>query len=141
MHVVPGAYGLCPFYIIVGYVHAAGIGDLSIDDDDLPVVTVEDVVQPGKCHGLELMDFNSLFTDGFQTAFPHWPVVAGISEAVEDRSHFNAFLCLCGQTAYQFLVDGVIAEVEVFQVNTRPCLIYCFKQVVELLLSSREQGD
>ena len=105
------------------------------------MVTVEEVVQPWELHWLELIDFNALFTDCLQMPFLHRTVVACIAETVEDGPHLNAFLCLCSQMAYQFLVDGVVAEVEIFQVNARACLVNCLEQVVELLLSGRQQGD
>ena len=100
VHIVPRPYHLRTFYIIVGHIHAARVGDLPVDDDDLAVVTVEEVVQPWELHRLELIDFNALFTDCLQMPFLHRTVVACIAETVEDSPHFNAILCLCGQMAY-----------------------------------------
>ncbi len=50
MHVVPGTHNLCTFDVIVGHVHTACIGYLSVDDNNLAVVTVEDGMNPGKLH-------------------------------------------------------------------------------------------
>lgn len=59
VHVSPTAYDLCTFYIIVGHVHSAGISDVTIDDNDFPMVAMKHVINPGKTNRIELIDFDS----------------------------------------------------------------------------------
>ena len=61
VHVSPTAYDLCAFYIIVGHVHSPGISDVTIDDNDFPMVAMKHVINPGKTNRIELIDFDSAF--------------------------------------------------------------------------------
>ncbi len=63
VHIVPFAHHLRAFYIIVGYVHAACIGYLTVDDYDFPVVTVETACTQGNFRGLYSVNLDAVGTD------------------------------------------------------------------------------
>ena len=63
VHIVPFAHHLRTFYIIVGYVHAACIGNLTVDDYDFPVVTVENGMHPRKLQGFVFINLDTVGTD------------------------------------------------------------------------------
>ena len=46
-----------------------------------------------------------------------------------------------GKNVEEQACDGVVAEVEVFEVDAALCLPECLKHVVELFLSAHQQGD
>ena len=75
MHIVPFAHHLRTFYIIVGYVHAACIGNLTVDDYDFPVVTVENGMHPWELQGLVFVDFDAVGTDFLEMPFSQRLVV------------------------------------------------------------------
>ena len=69
VHIVPFAYHLRTFYIIVGYVHAACIGNLTVDDYDFPVVTVENGMHPRKLQGFVFINLDTVGTDFLEMSF------------------------------------------------------------------------
>ena len=75
VHIVPFAYHLRTFYIIVGNVHAAGIGYLSVDDYDFAVVAVENGMYPWELQGLVFEDFDAVGTDFLEMPFSQRLVV------------------------------------------------------------------
>ena len=75
VHIVPFAYHLRTFYIIVGNVHAAGIGYLSVDDYDFAVVAVENGMHPWELQGLVFEDFDAVGTDFLEMPFSQRLVV------------------------------------------------------------------
>ena len=59
MHVAPFAHLFCTLDVVVGHVHSACIGNLSVNDDDFAVVAVPHMVDPRKSHWVELVYFDS----------------------------------------------------------------------------------
>ena len=62
VHVMPFAYYFCTIDIIVGNVHTSCIGNLSINDHDFTVITVEDGMYPWKLNRLVFIYFNAIGT-------------------------------------------------------------------------------
>ena len=60
VHVAPRAHLLRAIDVVVGDVHATGIGNLSVDDDDFAMVAAEDVVNPWEVQRVELIDLDAL---------------------------------------------------------------------------------
>ena len=96
VHVAPSAHLLRSFYIIVGNVHPSRVCHLAVDYDNLSVVAVEHMVNPGKAQWVELVDFNAMFSEFHQMFLLQRTVVGVISEAVEQSTHLHSllsFLC------------------------------------------------
>ena len=69
VHVVPGTHNLCSLDVIVGHVHTACIGYLSVDDNNLAVVAVEDGVNPGKLHWFVFINLYAVGTNLLDVSF------------------------------------------------------------------------
>ena len=65
MHVAPFSYLFGSLDVVVGNVHAARIGYLSVNDDNLTVVASEDVVNPRESDGGVFHDVDAIVTEGF----------------------------------------------------------------------------
>ena len=138
MHVVPFADHFRTFYIIVGYVHAARIGYLSVDDHNLAVVTIEDRIDPRELHRLVLVDFDASLTDALDMFLQERLVVGGIAETIEEGTYLHAFLDLLAEEVEEKTSDAVVSEVKVFEMHTTLSLSNRLKQVVKLLLSAHQ---
>ena len=68
-------------------------------------------------------------------------VVGVIAEAVEKGSYLHTLFCLFGQYAEEKAGDGVVAEIEIFQVDATAGLPYGGKHVVEFFLPVHKQHD
>ena len=141
MHVVPRAHLLSAFDIVVGHIHAPGIGYLAVDDNNLAVVTTPNVIEPREPYRVELIDFYPTRTDAVNVPLPHRLVVGDIAKAVEEEPDLNPLLDLGHEMADEHAVDGVIAKVEILHVDRAPSLVNGFEQVVELLLTIHQQRD
>ena len=61
VHISPRTHLFRAFDIIVRNVHSSSIGDLPIDDDDFPVITAENMVDPWEADRVELINLNAFF--------------------------------------------------------------------------------
>ena len=60
MHIAPFAYLLCSYNVIVGHIHTAGIGYVSIYHHNLAVIARPDMVDPGKAYWVKLVDVDAV---------------------------------------------------------------------------------
>ena len=139
VHIVPLANLGQAVQVIIGHVHAAGIACLPVDDHDFAVVAVHDVVDVGKGDGVELDDFDASLADGLEVLVAQRLVVRPVAEGVEHGAHFHSLGSFLGQQVEKGVSDGVVAEVEVFQVDMVARLADGAEQVGELLLSAHQQ--
>ena len=82
VHIVPFAYYLSTFYIIVSYVHTACVGYLPVDDNDFTVITVEDCMNPWKLQGLIFINLYAVGTDFLEMSLSQRLVVGRVSETI-----------------------------------------------------------
>ena len=75
VHVMPFAYYFCTIDIIVGNVHTSCIGNLTVDDYDFPVVTVENGMHPRKLQGFVFINLDTVGTDFLEMSFSQRLVV------------------------------------------------------------------
>ena len=141
VHVVPGAHLRRAVDVVVGHVHAAGVGYLAVDDYYLAVVAGKGMIDPGEAYGVERVNLDAAAADVAQVALEQRAVVAAVAESVEEGAHFHSLGRLAGQQVEEHRGDGVVAEVEVFEVHRRACLADGGKKIVEFLLPGGEQGD
>ena len=141
VHVAPRAHLLRAIDVVVGNVHATGIGNLSVDDDDFAVVAAEDVVNPREVQRVELVDLDALAAQFADMAVLQRSVVGGVAESIVECSHLYALCRLLGQQVEEQHGDGVVAEVEILQVDAAARFADGLEHVVELLLSADEQSD
>ena len=139
MHVAPLAHLLGAVDIVVGHVHAAGVGYLSVDDHDLAVVAWPDVVDPREADGVELPDVDAVFAQRADVVLQQGLVVGVVAEAVEHCPDLDALASFLTQEVEEHGGDAVVAEVEVFKVDAMAGLAYGLEHVVELLLSGHEE--
>lgn len=66
VHVAPFTHLLGAYKVVVGHVHTSRIAYLPVDDHNLTVVAGPDVVHPRKTDGVELVDLDAVFVEGFQ---------------------------------------------------------------------------
>ena len=141
VHIAPFTHLFRTFYIVVCHVHAARIGYLSVNDHYLAVVPSIDMVQPREADGRVFHNVDAVLAQGFQVVLLQRLVVGVIAEAVEHGTHLHAFFGFLPQQVEQQHGDGVVAEIEVFQVDAALGLTDGTEHVVELLLSGQKQGD
>ena len=82
VHIVPFSYNLRTFDIVIGYVHTARIGYLSVDDNDFTVITVEDCMYPWKLQGLIFINLYAVGTDFLEMSLSQRLVVGRVSETI-----------------------------------------------------------
>ena len=102
------------------------------------MVAVGGVIEPGEGDGVELYNFNTLFANGFQVFLLQRPVVRQVAESIEKCAHFHTFFYLLGQQAKEGTGDGVVAEVEVLQMNVVACASDSFEQIGELVFAAHQ---
>lgn len=95
----------------------------------------------GNRTGVELVDLYALFADTLDMLFLQRLVVRCVAETVEEGTHLDSFFSLLRQQVEEHVGNGVVAEVEIFQVDAAFRLTYCGEHVVELLLSAHQQGN
>ncbi len=139
VHVAPFSHLFRAVDIIVGHVHSARVGYASVDDDNLAVVAEEDVVDPWEAYRVELVDVDTGPSEAVDVLTAQRLVVRVVAETVEQGSHFHALGRLHTQKVEQLGRNGVVAEVEVFEVNAAAGLPDGFEHVVKLGLSGGEQ--
>jgi hypothetical protein len=129
----------CFVYVVVGHVHAAGVGHVAVDDYNLPVVACEHVVYPREAYRVELVYLYAFLPELFNVLFLKRPVVGVVAETVEQRPHLDPLLGLLPQYGEQFGGYRVVAEVEVLKVDAAFGLPDGFEHVVKLLLPRHQQ--
>ena len=99
------------------------------------MVASEEVVGVGELHGIELVELDALLAAVADVLFLQRLAVRHVAEAVEYSPHLNAFLHLRGQQLEEGVGNGVVAEVEVFQVDGVARIADGLEHVVEFLLA------
>lgn len=99
MHVVPFAHLGCAVDVVIGHVHATGIGYQTIDHHNLAVVAAPNVVDERKANGVELINLDAFGPYGVEIGTAHGLIVADVAKAVEEQSHFYALFHLGSQMA------------------------------------------
>lgn len=138
VHIVPFTDFRQSVDVVVGDVHATGITYLSVNYYYFPMVAVYGVVYPGKSDRVELDDFDALGMDGFQMVFLQWLVVGPVTEGIEHGADFNPFLDLLCQKAEQGIGYGVVAEIEIFQMDMMPGMADILEEVDELVMTGHQ---
>jgi hypothetical protein len=138
VQVTPWADGLGAIDVIISYVHASCVGYLSVDDDYFAVVAVKQVVNPWEAYRVELIDLYAFFANSLYMSFLQWSVIGEIAETVEECSDLNALFGFLSQEVEQQMSDGVVSEVEVFEMDAAFGLSDIFEQMLEFLLSRGE---
>ena len=139
VHIVPFTDFRQSVDVVVGNVHAAGITYLSVNHYYFPMVAVYGMVYPGKSDRVELDDFDALGMDGFQMVFLQWLVVGPVAEGIEHGADFNSLLDFLCQKAEQGIGYGVVAEVEVFQMDMMPGMADILEEIDELVMAGHQQ--
>ena len=140
MHVAPFADLGRSFYIIIGHVHAARVGNLSIDDHNLAMVAPEEVVGIGELHGVEFVELDALLAAKTYVFFLQGLIVRHVSEAVVKSPHLDTFLHLLGQQLEKRVGDGIVSEIEVFEMDGLAGIADGLEHIVEFLLARHQQG-
>lgn len=125
--------------IIIGNVHSSGVANLSVDDDNLLMVTAECVVDVRKTDRVEYPYVNSFVAEYLQVFFSQRAVVRHVSEGIEHGSDLDSFFGFPDEDFKQLAGDGVIPEVKIFQMNVFLGFFYLTEQVFELFSSARQQ--
>ena len=97
VHVAPFAHLFRTFYIIVGYVHASRIGNLTIDNNNLTMVATVDVVYPRETDRTIFYNLYARLTQGLQMALLQGLVVGVVAETIKHGAYFNTFLTFLAQ--------------------------------------------
>ena len=82
VHIVPFTYYLSTFYIIVGNVHTACVGNLSVNDYNFAVITVENCMYPWKLQGLVFINLYAVGTDFLEMSLSQRLIVGRVSETI-----------------------------------------------------------
>ena len=139
MHIAPFAHLLRTFYIIVGYVHASCIGYLSVDNHNLTMIASEDVVDPRESDGGVFHNINAVLAEGLQMILLQGLVVGVVAKTVEHGAHLDTLLALLAQNVEKERGNGVVAEIEILQVDAALSLTDGLEHIVELLLTREQQ--
>ena len=115
MHVVPFTHYLCTFYIIVGNVHATCIGDLSVDDYNLSVITVEHSMYPWEFHRFIFINLDAHIAYFFEVLLSEWLIVGSISKTIIECSYLDTFLDFLAKQIKKKSGNTIVSEVEVFR--------------------------
>ena len=105
------------------------------------MVAVEDVINPGEAYRVELVELDTRLADSLDVFFLQWLVVGRVAETIIQGPHLNAFGGFHCENVEQEVGDGVVAEIEVFEMDALLGLTNGSKHIVELFLSAHQQGD
>ena len=102
--------------IVVTYVHSSGVADLSVNDDNLPVVAIVELRQQ-ECIGVgESYDFHSCLLHFVVIAWPD----GDVGYVLMDEPDLDAFACLLHQKVLYAPASVVLEEIEIFEMNMMP---------------------
>ena len=141
VHVVPFAHLLSAVDVVVGHIHAAGVGDETVDDDNLAVVSGDGISYPRKTHRGKGINLNAAPSQAVDVVFLQGAVVGCVAESIVECAYLHALLGFHGEEVEEQGGDGVVAEVEVFEMNAASGLPDGLEHVVELSLPGGEQCD
>ena len=139
VQVVPAAKLGAARDVVVRHVHATGVSHHAVDDYDFAVVAMQGVVDVGKAQGVEVVNLYALGFQAVEVPAAQWAVVGTVAEAVEQSPHLDALGCLRAENFEEFLGNGVVAKVEIFEVNALAGGAYGGKEVLELLAAGGEE--
>ena len=141
VHVAPRTDLFGAVDVVVGHVHTADVGDAVVDDDDFAVVTRKNVVDPRKIEWVELVNLDSSLAKFLQMVLFQRLVVRGIAKSIEQRTNLDTLSGFFRQKVEQKHGDGVVSEVEIFEIHAAMGFANGLKHIVELFLSALEQLD
>ena len=141
VHVAPGAHHWSTGDIVVGYVHTTSVSDATVDDHNLAVVARNDVVDPWKTYGIELHQFDTQTFNGVVTLVADGLVVGEVAKGIIHRTDLHTLTDFFCQEVEEQVGDGVVAEIEVFQMDERLGFSHCLEEVLELVVTTLEQAD
>ena len=139
MHVVPFTHYLCTFYIIVGNVHATCIGDLSVDDYNLSVITVEHSMYPWEFHRFIFINFDAHIAYFFEVLLSERLIVGSISETIIECPYLDTFLDFLAKQIKKKSGNTIVSEVEVFQVYAMFGLSDSLEHIIKFLLTAHQK--
>jgi len=105
------------------------------------MISVQNMIHVWKTQRVEFVNFYAGFPQRVKVLSSEWTVVGRIAESVEQCPHLDSFFGFGGKEPEQFSGYGVIAKIEVFQVDTFSGLCNSFEQVVKFLLPVFEEND
>ena len=103
------------------------------------MVAWHDVVHPGEDDGVELHQLDALLAYGLDVSTLQRLVVAGVSESIKHGAHSHTLFHLLTQNVEGQIGNGVVAEVEVFQIDVALRLTEIVEQVFELVVPVEEE--
>lgn len=90
--------------------------------------------------GVELVNIYAMSPDRVEMRALQRTVVRPVAKGIEERSHLYSFFGFLAEKCEKASGDGIVAEVEIFEMDAAAGLPDGCKEVVELLLSGSEQG-
>ena len=135
MHIAPFAHLICSYDIVVGHVHASGIGCLAVNDDYLAMVAWPDMVHPGESYWVELHNIDTVCMKLAEVMLLQRLIVGVVAKPVEHRLDFYTFLTLLLEQFEKEGRYGVVAEIEVLQMDTALGLTYGLKHIGKLVFT------
>ena len=141
LHVAPLARPFRSVEIIVGHVHAPGVGHTPVHDHNLPVVAMKEVPDVGKTYRVEQADADAQRADAVELCPLHGVRCLVIAIGINEQSHLHPLTGFLVQETDESSAHGVVTENEIFEMDEVLCLADGAEHVVELLPRRREQGD
>ena len=114
VHIAPTPHHFCALDVIIGHIHTASIGHITIYDNDFAVVAVEYMVHPRKLNGVKLKDFDTSFAQGTQVLFQQWTIVRVVSKPIEQGAYPHTFVSLLYKQLEKAVGNGVVSKIKVF---------------------------
>ena len=139
VHVVPIANLWDALNVIVSHVHTTGISNLAVDNHNLAVITWDDVIDPRETDGIELHQLDAQGIDGVMHLTLDGLIVGGIAKGIVERTHLHPFGSLLCQEMEEESSDGVVAEIEILEMDERLGIAYRLKHVLKLIVSRLQE--
>ena len=121
-------------HIFVGKVDAAGIGHPTVDDGDLPVVTI---VVVGRDKGAHPGENAALDAQCFQIVGEGVGQLGKLAGAVVQQAHLHALPDFFGQNVFHLVPHPAVFHDEIFQKDKLPCLLQIGKKGGKEFLTQR----
>ena len=99
------------------------------------------MVDPGEADGVVLNDINAVGTQFLEVFLFERLVVGVIAETIEHGPYFHTLLTLLAQDIEKQRGNGVIAEVEVFQMDAAACLADVLEHTFKFFLARHDEAD